>query len=299
MLPWLMERGEASVAGMAERFGLTETHLVADLELASLCGLPPYVDELIDLWIEDGVVRVGIPRLFTRPLRLSATEGFALLMAGRAALALPGADGDGPLARGLAKLATAVGEAEPVLAVDLDQPPLLDLVRRAVDEAERLAVRYYSAWRDEVTERTIDPQLVFAERGQWYVVADDSRAGAERRFRVDRIEQGTATGVHFAHRDVVAPIGAWFEDGAGATVATLRLPPAGHWVVETYPVIEATTEGEGTLVVRLPVAGERWLERLLLRLGPNAVVADPPEWATLGRRAARRLLARYGDDAPR
>jgi proteasome accessory factor C len=293
MLPWLMERGQASVAEMAARFGLSEAHLVEDLELASLCGLPPYVDELVDVWIEDGVVRVGVPRLFTRPLRLTATEGFALLAAGRAALALPGADPDGPLGRALDKLAAALGEADPVLAVDLDRPPLLDVVREAVEGRRRLEVRYYSAWRDELTERTIDPQAVFAERGQWYVVADDSRAGAERRFRVDRIERAEATGEGFEHRDVAVPIGAWFEDGAGATMATLRLPATAAWVAETYPVADANRQPDGSLVVRLPVAGERWLERLLVRAGPEAAVLAPPEWADLGRAAAARLLARY------
>jgi predicted DNA-binding transcriptional regulator YafY len=47
------------------------------------------------------------------------------------------------------------------------------------------------------------------------------------------------------------------------------------------------------LRVRLPVAGERWLARLLLRVGPEASVLDPPELATAGRDAARSLLARY------
>ena len=42
MLPWLMERGEVSVAETAERFGLTEAEVVRDLELASMCGLPPF-----------------------------------------------------------------------------------------------------------------------------------------------------------------------------------------------------------------------------------------------------------------
>ena len=49
MLPWLMERGEVPVAEMAQRFGLTEEQLVKDIELVSMCGLPPYVDELIDV----------------------------------------------------------------------------------------------------------------------------------------------------------------------------------------------------------------------------------------------------------
>ena len=99
MLPWLMQRGKVAVSEMAATFGLSERELVRDLETASLCGLPPYVDELIDLYVDDGWVHAGVPRVFTRPPRLSAEEGFTLLAAGRAALELPGADPTGPLAR--------------------------------------------------------------------------------------------------------------------------------------------------------------------------------------------------------
>ena len=109
VLPWLMERGAASVAETAQRFDISESDLVRDLELASMCGLPPYVDELIDLFIDDdGTIVVGVPRLFLRPLRLTEEEAFELLAAGRAAMQLPGADPDGALNRGLRKLGTSL-----------------------------------------------------------------------------------------------------------------------------------------------------------------------------------------------
>ena len=109
MLPWLMEVGEVPVAEVARRYGLTELEVQEDLELVAMCGLPPFVDEMIDVFIDDGIVFVGIPRLFTRPLRLTTPEGFTLLAAGRAAMELPGADPSGPLGRGLDKLAAALG----------------------------------------------------------------------------------------------------------------------------------------------------------------------------------------------
>ena len=74
MLPWLMERGEVPVSEAAGRFDLTEAEVAKDLELAAMCGLPPFVDELLDVFIDDGVIWVGVPRLFTRPLRLNAVE---------------------------------------------------------------------------------------------------------------------------------------------------------------------------------------------------------------------------------
>ena len=111
MLPWLMEVGEAPLAEVARRYDLTEAQVQKDLELVAMCGLPPFVDEMVDVFVDEGMVYVGIPRLFTRPLRLTAPEGFTLLAAGRAAMELPGADPDGPLGRGLDKLAAVLGEA--------------------------------------------------------------------------------------------------------------------------------------------------------------------------------------------
>ncbi len=61
MLPWLMERGEVPLAEVARRFGLTPTEVAKDLELAAMCGLPPFVDEMIDVFIDDGIVFVGVP----------------------------------------------------------------------------------------------------------------------------------------------------------------------------------------------------------------------------------------------
>jgi proteasome accessory factor C len=291
LLPWLMAREETPVAEAARRFHVSERELVADLEIVAMCGLPPYVDELIDLYVDDGVIHVGIPRVFTRPFRLTADEGFRVLAACQAALQLPGADPHGPLARAVSKLAAALGEPE--VAVVVERPVHLDEVERAVIDHERMAVSYYTASRDELTERTIDPLAVFFDRGNWYVVADDSASGQERRFRIDRIEACRPTGETFAARDVALPLDGWFD--AGVPVATVRLPAAAAWVVETYPVASSERLDDGSLLVRLPVAGQAWLERLLLRAGPEAAVLEPDELKGVGRAAAARVLDRYAE----
>jgi proteasome accessory factor C len=293
LLPWLMERGGATVEEAAARFDVTEQELVRDLELAACCGLPPYLDELIDVIVDDGQIHVGIPRLFTRPLRLTPNEGFALLAAGQAALQLPGAEPDGPLARALAKLAAVLAD-RPNVAVDLERPPLLELVQEAVERGERLAISYYAAARDELTERTIDPHRTFVDRGRWYVVADDPAAGGQRTFRVDRIEAASVTGEPFERRPVTPPTETgWFADSPEVRRVTLVVPASGAWVAEAYPLDEAEPLADGRVRVVLPVVSDRWLARLLLRTGPGTEVLDPPELADVGREAATRLLARY------
>ena len=290
MLPWLMERESVPVAEMAAHFQIDEAELVRDLELAAMCGLPPFVDEMIDVFIDEGTVHAGVPRLFTRPLRLTAPEGFALLIAGRAALALPGADPTGPLARALGRLAAVLGDDGVV--VDAPQPSATgDLVAAAADGA-RLRVRYWSAGRDATTERVITPRTVFADRGNWYVIADDHRSGEQRTFRVDRFESWERTGEVDPLRPVAAPgPDDWFQD-ADLPVAVLRLAAPARWVAERYPVRAQRAAGEA-LEVELPITSELWLRALLLRLGPHAEVIDPPEWRTLGATSAAELLKRY------
>ena len=183
MLPWLMEAGEVPLAEVAERFGMTEAQVSKDLELVAMCGLPPYVDEMIDVFVDEGMVYVGVPRLFTRPLRLTAPEGFALLVAARAAMELPGADPDGPLARGLAKLADALGQAgvdteadrTAGVVVDLERPPITEQIISAVADGAELAIEYYSPARGAASSRVVVPRHVFAESGNWYLLADDDR----------------------------------------------------------------------------------------------------------------------------
>ncbi len=299
MLPWLMQRRSATVAELCERFQVSERELVADLEQVAMCGLPPFIDEVIDLYVDEGVVHVGIPRFFTAPLRLTAPEAFTLIAAARAAQALPGAEPGGPLARAVDALERALGGG-PVV-VDLAQPPAAAHLIAASEDGQRMWIRYWSAGRDEETERIIAPLAVFSDRGRWYVVADDERSGEERRFRVDRILEWRREGGPFARREVAVPRGdEWFDDAPDAPTVTLALAPSAHWVVERFPVREVVEPdgADGRVVARLAVASVAWLRELLLRLGTDAEVLEPAEWRGLAATAAADVLAaRYAADS--
>lgn len=297
ILPWLMERGHAPLSEMAARFQLSEAELLKDLELVAMCGLPPYLDECVDLFVDEGEAYVDIPRFFLKPLRLTAPEAFALLAAGRAALELPGAESAGPLARALAKLESVLGADGMVL--DLDPPPATADLAAAIDSHEDVEITYWSASTDEVSERTIVPRIVFSDRSRWYVEADDDRSGETRRFRIDRIRSWRRTG-HVAapsqdrRRSDEPPTGdRWFLDAPELPTVTLRLAPEGRWVAERFPVRAQHEDGD-ELVVEMVVASERWLREVLLQLGPNVVVDEPARWRGLAASAAQELLdARY------
>ncbi len=174
MVPWIAAQDGPTLAEVCERFGLTEKELAADLEVMWLVGLPPYTpDALIDVVQEGDRVWIHFADVFDAPQRLTPDQAVALLTAGASVLALPGTDDDGPLGRGVAKLAAVLGvDADQVLDVDLGLggADILEVLRTAVAEHRRVHLDYYSYGRDARTERDVDPYLVHAEDGSLYVL---------------------------------------------------------------------------------------------------------------------------------
>ncbi|HUZ44962.1 MAG TPA: WYL domain-containing protein [Acidimicrobiales bacterium] len=294
VLGWLSRRGAgtARIAEVAARFGMTEAEVVSELELAACCGLPPYSpDQLMELMVDDDEVQADLGPELSRPRRLSSAEGFTLAASARAILAVPGSDPDGALASALAKLEAVLGRRESV-SISLDEPGLLEVVRGAADSSAQLRIAYYSASRDEASQRVVDPYHVFSSGGFWYLDAWCHRAEALRHFRVDRIEAAEPTGESFVRPEggppatVVAP-------GPDTQTATVLLPAGAAALLESLPTVSVTPEADGRLRVVLPVGGEAWLARLLLRAGIGSEVLEPPELAGVGARAARSVLAGY------
>jgi proteasome accessory factor C len=208
-------------------------------------------------------------------------------------LAVPGSDPEGPLATALAKLAQALDL--PDFAVQVGEPPFLGAVRAAAERGERVEIDYWSAGRDDLSTRRIDPAVAFFAMGEWYVSAYCHRAADERMFRVDRIRALRPTGEHFEPAAGDEEIAAVFNPHANDPRVTLELNPSASWVVEAYPAESTTTRANGTMEVVLAVSEPVWLERLLVRLGPEARVVSPPESRSAGADAARRVLARYNE----
>ena len=294
VLGWLARRGAgtAPIAEVAERFGMSEAEVVAELELAACCGLPPYSpDQLMELMVDEDEVAADLGPELSRPRRLSAAEGFTVAASARAILAVPGSDPDGVLASALAKLEAVLGDHERV-SVALDDPPLLEPVRSAAEANEQLSITYYSASRDEANERVVDPHHVFSSGGFWYLDAWCHRAQDMRHFRVDRIESVRPTGERFPPPTGGPPVTVG-GPGPETATATILLPVSARGLLETLPTASISDQEDGRLKVVLPVGGEAWLARLLLRAGPGAEVLEPEELVGAGDRAASSVLASY------
>lgn len=305
IVPWIVANPGERVADVAARFGLTESELLEDLGVVYMVGLPPYSpDALVDVQIDDeGRVTIRLADFFSRPLRLTPGQGLALLASSDGLLSVPGTDPDGALARALAKLGAALGMADERSGSGVDvhlgaaEGRLLDQLRTAASAGTEVELSYYSYGRDARTTRVVAPWRVFADAGSWYVHAWCHLADGERIFRVDRIEDLVELDRPATRRPDDGQEGEGiFHPREGDPRVTLELAPEASWVVDSYPCEEVVELDGGRLRATLVITAIPWLERLLVRLGPQAEVVGAeglPEAGSLASRAASRILARY------
>ncbi len=309
LVPWVMAHPGATVDEVIDRFKITREDLVADLELLIVCGLPPFgPGDMIEAWIDGDHIHLAAAEYLSRPLRLTRWEAVTLLVMGRALASLPGLTEGDSLHRALAKIEGALSPEEAAaaedlaarVAVDLEgtgAEPLLADLRDAIAGHERLRITYYSFGRDELTERNVDPYVVFSTLGNWYLLARDGTSEEERIFRVDRIKDLAATGEHFELPPGFDPeraaAGGLFVPSTRDIEVILDVAPDAGWVLEVTPHDRAEPLDGGWTRMTLRTSHLEWLERLVLRLGEDVRVVAPDALADRVRTAAARALAAY------
>ena len=292
MLPWIMQRQRVKISTMARQFNLSEAELVEDLQMAAVCGVPPYTpDALIDVYMDDGMVIAEVPLVFSRPLKLSTAELFAVSVMAQTAMQLPGANKKGPLASALAKLSPLMPAGAETIKVQLPKTRYVKELLAAVETGERQEIEYFSPASLKRTTRTVTPRKVFEDSGRWYVAADDHLSGEDRVFRVDRIEKIAGTQIFDQLREVRDDELPWFSESLQQV--TLRVGKHARWIVESYPYVSRVDNKDGSVDLIISVTSKHWLGRLLLRAGNGVKVVKPAEHKQLASETARSVLARY------
>jgi proteasome accessory factor C len=293
MLPWLMKQERVSVAKMAKQFSMSESDLIEDIEMASMCGVPPYTPfELTDIYIDEGYIFVGANKRFERSLELTSSEAFGLNLMAAAAKELPGFTRGKDLKSAVKKLRKVLGDD--LVDVDIESSTFLPVVTEAASSGQRLRITYWTPARNEESERTITVRTVFVDRGHWYIRADDDASNDSRHFRVDRIRSVTQLDEFVEVSDATAQVPAWFADESGSETITAEVAASAAWVVETYPCTVREERPDGSYVIDIVSNSEHWLGRLLLRAGGAITVVAPNEMASIQARTANAVLARYG-----
>jgi proteasome accessory factor C len=228
-------------------------------------------------------------------LRLTRHEALAVHLRATELLATPGFPDAPALASAVHKLTATLGGTSGIVASGTGAPPAhLAALRAASAAREQVRISYVAASTAERTDRTIEPEVVFASGGNWYVAAWDVAADGERLFRVDRVDAVEPTGVVFEPRGLEGAGRALYEPGPGDLQVRLRLAREARWVAEYYATTNPHECEDGSLEVTLPTGQLAWVARLLLRLGADVEVLDPPDVRERVRALARETLAVYG-----
>lgn len=306
LVPWLRAHPGVSLGAAAAEFGITVRQLRSDLDLLFVCGLPGGAPgDLIDVSYSGDQVTVVDPQTLDRPLRLTADEAMALLVAARALTDIQGLAGREALDRALRKVEDAVGhESARHVRVALDaHDEVLAVLQGAIRERRRVRLRYLVWARDEMTERDVDPMRVLVRGGYWYLEGWCHRAAAVRLFRLDRIDGRDGVTVldvsaqpppDATPRDTAEGV---YQPGPDDIPVRLDLDPRARWVVDYYPVSDVRELPDGGVSVLLRVADLAWLNRLVLGLGQLVRRVEPASVAASVHDLAARALAGYPESS--
>jgi proteasome accessory factor C len=166
----------------------------------------------------------------------------------------------------------------------------------AISKQRTVKFRYWSIYRDEEEERTLNPYALLPENGSWYVIGNDLDRNEIRTFRVSRIRSD----IRFAtrrERDFRLPPEFDVERYRGRAewqfgdiLGTARVevaPDTAWWVARAFGDERNTIDGD---VFETQYASLPLLARWILRQDGRAFPLDPPELRRLvveGARAAR------------
>jgi len=218
---------------------------------------------------------------YAEPLRL-ALQNLAL---GRSA---------GALAAAPTRTAVRVEVRDPDYSPELQGR--LGKLEGAISKQRTVKFRYWSIYRDEEEERTLNPYALLPENGSWYVIGNDLEREDIRTFRVSRIRSD----IRFAtrrERDFRLPPEFDIELYRGRTewqfgdiVGEAQIevaPDTAWWVARAYGGTRNHIEGD---IFTTQYASVDLLARWILRQDGRAVPLQPSELRRLtveGARAAR------------
>ncbi|WP_194815522.1 YafY family protein [Nocardia sp. XZ_19_385] len=302
MIPYFIANPGISAADAAADLGVTTKQLMSDLNQLWMCGLPGYgPGDLIDLSFSEESIEVTFSAGIDRPLRLTSTEATALLVALRSIVDMPGMVDPTAAHAAIAKIEAAITggrivPAPPVTARPGSGKDPVATVRAALADKRAVRIVYYSASRDVVSERVVDPIRIVLVDNNSYLQGWCRQAEGVRLFRFDRIEAATELDEAArppSHATAEAAALDLFQDDPAVPLARLLVRPDYGWVLDQYPMHRMAVHPDGSLEATMRFATLDWMARLLLGFGSGVTVLGPPELVAAVRERSNAALATY------
>lgn len=188
--------------------------------------------------------------------------------------------------------------------IDLD-PEVWHKLEDACRTRKSVQMRYYTASRDAVSERKLDPYVLHIYRGtNPYVIGYCHQRQEMRWFRVDRIKQLEVLGETFIpdptfdakdHLEMIfqheaggvpMPVAIWFDAPTAPYVRERR------W----HPTQEIQEHSDGSMTLNMVVRGLNDLKRWVMGYGKGAIVQAPLELAEMVREEVSAMSVHYSEE---
>jgi proteasome accessory factor C len=303
MVPYFQANPRVSYPKAAADLGVSLKQLRQDLDQLWLCGLPGYLPgDLIDFEFSGDTIAVTFSAGMDRPLRLTSTEASGLLVALRTLADIPGVLDPAAALSAIAKIEAAAGTlSDDTTPSAVDEPAPIEqeaaaTVRAALRQSRALRIDYYSASRDTLSPRVVDPIRIVLVDDHSYLEAWCREAEGVRLFRFDRIVEASLLDEPAAPpRPAVdaPPPTALFQADPSLPAATLRVAPQAAWMLEYFPMRIVRELPGGYCEAAMTYASEEWMSRLVLGFGADVEVLAPASLAGLVRRSASEAITAY------
>ncbi len=293
---------------LEDDLGLTRLEVENDLALINLVN---YGGGTYALTAEAGPDGVQVARdvmadTFAHPARLSPVMARALLLALDLlgdTIAPAGLTSLSPVRDKIRTLVGAKGPEGTVIVDDVlpPDPEIVEVLNHAIGHHLLVVLDYYTASRQELAERTVEPYLLFRSPDGWYLESYCRKAGEQRTFRLDRIRTARHTNQVFTPRTEIdlgpRRAGQAFFASDVATWATVIFDARWHTYIRESGW-EHRRRSDGRLSVRLSYVDERWMAQEVIRFLGDAVLVRPLSVRKRVERTARGLLTRYESKSP-
>ncbi len=303
MVPYFQANPRISYAKAAADLGVSVKQLRTDVDQLYVCGLPGYgPGDLIDFEYSDEIIIVTFSAGMDQPLRLTSTEATGLLIALRALSDIPGVVDPAAARSAIAKIEEAAGTVldDDAVAAEEEPAPIeahaAAAVREAVRDCRAVSIEYYSASRDALSARVVDPIRVLLVGDHSYLEAWCREAEGVRLFRFDRIVDAHVLDEPAAAPKPVAAAPtntALFDADPALPAVSLRIAPRAAWMLEYFPMRVLAESPDGYYEAAMTYAAEDWMVRLILGFGSDVTVLGPESLAGRVRDAAAAALAAY------
>jgi len=298
MIPYIRKHPGIRVRDLAAYAACDPAEILSDLDAVILCGVPPYLpSDYISVVLEGDRIHLAFAEHFQRPVNLTLEEALGLSLAlERLPLAARHREAGETLRRKIAgALPHGARKAWRTAAKQVQVGPrrreerkrIADL-EEAIESRRVVHIEYYTASRDEMTERDIRPYGMIEHEGEWYVVGHCLLRDRELPFRVDRIRALRVLDETFDvprsfNLEKYRRATMYFPTSRDLRVKLRIAPELARWVREEHPAGKIRDLPDGGLILHLSVSRPEWVV--------SWVMAHAGQVEVLAPEALRRKLA--------